>query len=567
MADIRLITILPPQTVPGVQAAQVTPSTTSNATPTVATFPPGTILSGFIVNRDATGNPILRTDSGDVVFSSQFFLKIGSEVSIRIELTGGQPLAHLLTVDGQPPEIAEKQSAFASDPEVIVSQKFAPAAAETPNAAPPTLTVTGTLISTPPTAPGAPPPALPAGSQLTLKLVTFTLPNTAPEPTPAQPATPAPANPVSYATYARASGIPTPLSELTALATATPVAGAAAPPETLVAGKLATPVPLAPAPTATPAIATPSPPSPSAPQTTVPITATVIGNEPTGEALLQTPLGVVRLQPGTVIPSGSTIVFELEQTLPPAVALPPVNSAVPLPLAPITELAQQWTALQQIFGLLGGRETSTGLTTTPQQNPSGAALTPQSLSAGLMSFAAALKGGDFKSWLGNTAARWLSDQGQDALVKKAEGEFMAMSRQFTEVQPHQWQPLFFPVAVDGILQQVRLFVKRDRKEDKNGQPDKKKEDTRFVLEVDLSQLGEMQLDGFVRRDDKNVQFDLMIRSLIPLPQEFQQDIFAIYNSTAELSGYKGSLVFQSMREFPVNPMEDIVAAGLGNVTV
>ncbi len=181
----------------------------------------------------------------------------------------------------------------------------------------------------------------------------------------------------------------------------------------------------------------------------------------------------------------------------------------------------------------------------------------QNIPVGLMLFMAALRGGDFGNWLGENNAKWLENQGQDALVKKADGEFTLLARQFTETQPQHWQPLFFPVAVGGELQQARLFVKRDRKES-GGKSAKKNDDTRFVVEMELSQLGEMQMDGFVRKSGADVQFDLVIRSLTPLSNEIQQDILQIYNSTGELTGYKGSLAFQMVKDFPVNPMEEIV---------
>ena len=79
------------------------------------------------------------------------------------------------------------------------------------------------------------------------------------------------------------------------------------------------------------------------------------------------------------------------------------------------------------------------------------------------------------------------------------------------------------------------------------------------MEVDLTQLGEMQMDGFVRRQESGVQFDLIIRSLQPLPAPVQQDILQIYNDAGAITGYKGSLAFQAVREFPVNPMEEIAA--------
>lgn len=309
------------------------------------------------------------------------------------------------------------------------------------------------------------------------------------------------------------------------------------------------------------------------------VTALVIGNELTGEAVLHSTAGMIRLQPGTVLPVGSQVTFEVTQITPPPTPLPTAPTTTSVSPAPLTELARQWGSMQQIFTLLAGRTQTTP--DDPQPTPHatlpwmptvGAALSPnappsQNISAGLMMFLTALRAGNFRNWLGKDNANWLDSQGHTDLLMKAQGEFLGIARQFTEAQPSHWQPLFFPVAVEGVLQQVRMFVKRDRKEGGGAQAERKGEETRFVVEMDLTQLGEMQMDGFVRAREQHVQFDLMIRSLTPLSPEIQQNILQIYNDTGELTGYRGSLVFQAVKEFPVNPMEEIVAHTMKSVTV
>lgn len=632
MADIRLITILPPQTVTGVQQPQVFSGSTSG-TIQVASLPPGTVLSGFIINRDAGGNPILRTEKGDIAFVSNFFLKIGSEVTIRVENTAGNILAHILSVDGQPPEVAAAKSSFSEEPNIILSKNAAPqplplnaqpsaAQAATPAASLPQVPRFTAILVTPlPPQPGQPAP-LPAGTQFSFSITNVALPATTDHAPPqAVTSSSAPANPVSYATYAKAANAPasllatpvaneTPITQLSAaLQSAGTVEGAGQLPKTLVAGSVSPPtiplpfpsnpaspppattsippqqpsaLPLAPTSSGTASlppttgtnatVPAPLPTIASAPQAQsvsiqpgTTITATVINSEPAGNALIQTSAGIIRLQTPLPLPAGSSITLEVagivEQPRHP-VAIANIAAANPTLQTPVTQLARQWNSLQDIFSLLAGRPTSTGLDTTAQtQLPTG-----HSITTGLMAFLAAMKNTDFRSWLGKDNARWLDESGQEGLMKKAVGEFMSMARQFSEAQPHHWQPLFFPVAVEGQIQQLRLFVKRDRKEKQGNEASDKTEETRFVLEVDLSQLGELQMDGFIRAKDKTLQFDLMIRSHTPLSQEVQQDILRIYNDTGAITGYKGSLGFQAMKDFPVNPMEEVAKHSLGNVT-
>jgi hypothetical protein len=111
---------------------------------------------------------------------------------------------------------------------------------------------------------------------------------------------------------------------------------------------------------------------------------------------------------------------------------------------------------------------------------------------------------------------------------------------------------------------VRLFVKRDRRQSSQQQA-RREEDTRFVVEVTLSQMGDMQMDGLVRRRGEGTEFDLFIRSLRPLPADIQQDIVHIYDQTGQIAGYRGQLVFQAVRVFPVNPLEDIATQETRNL--
>lgn len=587
MSDIRLISILPQQPVQGVtQPAQ--PSGISGQSGGVQVqLPVGSVLSGFIINRDPQGNPILRTDKGDVTFATKFFLKIGSEVVIRVESHAGHTQARILTVNGQPPEIAERQSAYAAERDVVidpaarqqppaVARPPAPAtqARQAPEAAiivsrPATgLTVTGIVTAPPPTGTPAAAP-LPPGTEITLKLVSI-----APRPdTPGQPAAPPAFSAPAYAAYGRATGTPPPQ--------ATP---AAIPPPGADPASPATPV------TQARQAVTGAPPAPAAPVTTVPaappagvlpqapvppivvqpgaqLHAIPVAREPGGETVVQTAAGVIRLPASITLPPGSDALFEIVKIDRPATAVaPPPAESLP---APLPELARQWISLQSIFrllaepGLTGAAPTLPGLLAPGL--PNAPPMTPQAMSAGLMLFVAALKGGDFFNWLGHDNVRRLETGGHGELLRQAESDFSSIARQFSAPAPTQsWQALFFPLAMGGEVQQLRLFVKRDRKKD-GEKREKKDEDTRFVVEMDLSQLGEMQMDGFVRRHERELDFDLVIRSHSPLEEAIQREIQAIYQATAELTGYRGQLTFQAVREFPVHPLEEIENPPIGDI--
>jgi hypothetical protein len=83
--------------------ASVLNNATGGAPNPLANVPVGTLVEGFVINRDAQNNPILRTSLGDLRVGSEVFLKTGSEVVFRVDAKQAD-LARILTVDGLTPE-------------------------------------------------------------------------------------------------------------------------------------------------------------------------------------------------------------------------------------------------------------------------------------------------------------------------------------------------------------------------------------------------------------------------------------------------------------------------------
>ncbi|MGE0754637.1 MAG: hypothetical protein AB7L92_05705 [Alphaproteobacteria bacterium] len=565
MDDIRLINILnsPSQ---NVKQPGITDSNSTNLPPIINRFAPGSILAGFIINRDAAGNPVLRTESGDISFSSKLFLKIGTEVEIKVENRFGNTTARLVSVNGQPPPQAQPVSITANNfPGAPVTssaatpsaQNVAPQAAQTPaptQASPATTvsnpTLTGSVVSAPSNAP------LPANTPLSVRLVLIVPPvtgNTPASPAPAQPATSAAALP-AVPTVTQATGAPP----------------QATPPSVTNAADAAHYAAYRASSAITPASATPAPLPPAAsgaatliqPQT---VQGTVTGSTPAGETLVQTQQGaVIRIATASPLPVGSNVTLQVAQA-----ASAPVSTT---PLPTIATLTQKWPSLSEVIKLLlqeigpqqlgaAGLSWLSPLAQGTGQPPP----TPQAISTGLILFLLALKGSDFRGWIGQDNIRLLESKGHANLLRTAEGEFAALARQWNEAQPGQWQSLFFPLAVHGDIQQLRFYTKRDRRKDNQ---DQEEEDTRFVIETELSQLGELQLDGFTRKTASHLEFDLYIRTRLQLSEEIQKDIFAIYNNFGELTGFKGQLAFQTVDEFPVHPLEEIIHEGdVGDVIV
>ena len=83
--------------------------------------------------------------------------------------------------------------------------------------------------------------------------------------------------------------------------------------------------------------------------------------------------------------------------------------------------------------------------------------------------------------------------------------------------------------------------------------DDERDDIRFVVDLDLSALGAMQLDGLVH----GKRLDLILRSHAELPVAMRHDVARVFDDALGVSGMEGSLIIEVIPRFPVSPFEDM----------
>lgn len=280
-------------------------------------------------------------------------------------------------------------------------------------------------------------------------------------------------------------------------------------------------------------------PSPSGgtPALLLPGTVRAPGSAGSG-ALIQTSAGTLALPPGLILPRGEPV--WLEVIGPPQ---PPPAPTVSLPPAGLT--AQGWPALAEALTLL----TNTA--------PEAALLVRQALprpdldlATTLTRFALALREG-FPRLPGTTALTEALEQADRAdLATRIERDCTELKETARESRgpDGRWQALTIPLLFGGRIEPIRLFV--HHREDEGGGAGGQTTgggERRFMIEIALTHLGRIQLDGLVTSTTK--RFDLIVRTAQPLAAGMRQDIAAIFTRCGEVSGVKGGLSFQAGRGF------------------
>jgi hypothetical protein len=313
----------------------------------------------------------------------------------------------------------------------------------------------------------------------------------------------------------------------------------------------ATPTTAAASPSATPpgAAASSLPPlaGPPAAAPTVPVqlTGEVVAHPAGGNTIVRTPAGLLSLPTATALPPGSAISFEVVgRPVPPAVLQPGLGA--PAGLGP-----QGWPALTEAANALASADPQTfeqAMRGFPQMGPR--------LATGLALFSGALRSGELRQVLNDGAMRGLERAGRRDVadrLRKEMGELSADSGR--PVGGGEWRVYTMPLMMGAEIDPIRLYVRRPPGEvDEDGEGGSRKgQEQRFILEVGMTRLGRVQLDGLVTRESK--RFDLIVRTYDPLPDEMRRDIGGIFAECGQLTGTKGTVAFQAGRFVDLPPAD------------
>jgi hypothetical protein len=487
---------LPPQTLVAV---------VSDPPPALLALPLGSRLAGLVLSGAATGTP-----TGAVTGAATGAAAGGTA---RIVTDAG-------TLDLQTPVPLAKGTALALVLEALtprVRVRIAAAGAPSPDAA----TAPGRSAppsAAPATAPDRSLPAIAVGTRLTATLVRPApwISATAAQPTTAQPTTFGPPT-----TLPAGSRLTVGIVAVQPTTVVPPAAEAASfEPTALAAGRT--------------------------------LRGTVIGATPAGQPLLRTAAGVLTLATAAAaLPRGTALTVEIAGTppLPPAPAadIPPAVAGAPL--LDTSRLAAPLLA-EDVLGSTGWPALTEAVEALAAADPAAArhlisALLPRpdaGLATTVLFFLSALRGGDVRGWLGDAAVRTLNRTRPDLSTRLGD-DFRKLGRAAEEAVPNDWRITQVPLFTGAEVELIRLWTRRHDDPSDDDDDNRRSQDQRFVVDVSLSRLGRLQLDGLVR--DAGRRLDLIVRTESPLAPAMRDHIRGLFGNAGALTGLTGGVGFQA----------------------
>jgi hypothetical protein len=492
--------IVPPSLGLSGAATQATPAgvagTVTNPPQATTQLPSGAILHGTVMRLDGLHRALVRTDLGTLEVSSQAQLTLGSQVTLQVRSAGSRLHVVIMQIDGQPAHLPSATSEQTSGHGVTAASGQASGRGVRPPS-------------------GSAADVLALGQRL--QAIVQSLP---PELVDGQGKARAGALPaIGSHIQVRVRQVQPPGNQQSA-----PPAG---PPQGVAA-------------TLTSKGAT-------GPGRTIP--AVVTGLTMSGEPVVETSLGRLTLGLKAALPIGTRLLLELTSP-----GFSQHHTAV-VHAANYTALAFGWTALGEALELLKESDVPAA------RAPAVARSIPQPgprLASMILFFLQALSGGDLRGWLGGRVVEALERADRGDLLPRLNRDFAQLAR-ISESTGGDWRLLAVPLLEGSHIQQLRLFVRRRKHPLAGAEVESADMATRFILDVELSRFGDMQLDGLVR----DQRFDLILRTRRQLSDEMRQEITAIFNDANSIAGHHGQISFQASGDWTFMPVESQGDSGAG----
>lgn len=257
---------------------------------------------------------------------------------------------------------------------------------------------------------------------------------------------------------------------------------------------------------------------------------------------LHSPLGILRLLSPAPLPPGTQIQFEIEYFQPPS---------TPLSAHAGARSAGESPALRELLELpLPTAAPHASLEIPALYQPHALPRPGKEFATELVFLMSALKGGDMRKWLGEDTLRRLQEHNHE-LLKQIGTEFSAMRRTLgDEAEPARWTLYQLPVAVNaGLVEPMRFFHREQGDHESEPKEQKHEGGQHFIVDIQFTRLGRLQLDGFVKKQPGARQrFDLVIRSEHTLEGDLKQGIRQIFQDAGAVTGFEGALSFLEGRE-------------------
>lgn len=176
------------------------------------------------------------------------------------------------------------------------------------------------------------------------------------------------------------------------------------------------------------------------------------------------------------------------------------------------------------------------------------AAAPAQLGSTALFFVAAMRAGDMNGWLGEKAVDAIKRAGKSDLLSRLGREINGITRMSSEALSGDWRAMSLPLAWQNDINKVALYFRNEGEHHEGNDEAGKGKKTRFVMDLSLTNMGNVQLDGLFSGHDNVGRLDLVLRTEQTFSQSMRQQMRTAYKNALEETQITGELSFQNQPE-------------------
>jgi len=214
---------------------------------------------------------------------------------------------------------------------------------------------------------------------------------------------------------------------------------------------------------------------------------------------------------------------------------------------PLENFVQNWQSLSQLLSIIPPPDDAVAAAhTLALGNRIPGIQSPAQMTSSMLFFLAALGAKNpARIWLGPAVTQRIERLDQGKLLNMLDNDMKRIFRLGAETTANDWRPALIPMQVGTDVQAIPILTRQlvDEDADKNNkapEDDDKKVATRFIVELNLSEIGKIQVDGLL----KEAKLNIIIRSKAILPASMKKDMSNKFITSLEISGFTGDLQFK-----------------------
>lgn len=162
---------------------------------------------------------------------------------------------------------------------------------------------------------------------------------------------------------------------------------------------------------------------------------------------------------------------------------------------------------------------------------------PANFGPAILLFIAAIKAGDLQAWMGDKKLEMVQKLGKDSLLSRLSGETSSLAAN-NDAPGADWKSFPVPILWQNEISKIMFHVRKEPSEKEQQDGD---EATRFVMDLALTRMGDVQIDGLVR----GKQLDLIVRTQMPISLSMQDAMRVAYAKALDGTDIYGDIGFQA----------------------